>query len=149
DVPDEIKNKSFTLMCGPFFSVMPFPSTNHYTFTHVRYTPHYGWLDKYPEKFVNADKQFYMSKPKSNWKKMQKDATKYIPILGECKFVSSIWEIKTTLPSSENSDSRPILFKQDHGVEGFHCVMGGKIDNVYDAIEIISTKKVSGVDGTF
>ncbi len=139
DVPDEIKNKSFTLMCGPFFSIMPFPSTNHYTFTHVRYTPHYRWMDKYYDKFVNADKQLYLAQHKSNWKKMQKDATKYIPILSECKYVSSIWEVKTTLPSSENNDSRPILFKRDHGIDGFHCVMGGKIDNVYDAIKIIST----------
>ncbi len=149
DVPEEIKNKSFTLMCGPFFSIMPFPSTDHYTFTHVRYTPHYGWVDKHYGKYINAEKQLYLTPHKSNWKKIQKDAIKYMPILSECKYVSSIWEVKTTLLSSENSDSRPILFKRDHGLDGYHCVMGGKIDNVYDVIETISTREVSEENGGF
>lgn len=48
DVPDELKHLGITVMCGPFFSVMPFPSVQmngHYlhSFSHVRYTPHYEW----------------------------------------------------------------------------------------------------------
>lgn len=39
EVPDELKNKGFTVMCGPFFSVMPFPSMPFHSFSHVRYTP--------------------------------------------------------------------------------------------------------------
>jgi hypothetical protein len=34
------------------------------------------------------------------------------------------------LLASEDSDSRPILFRRDYGgLKGFHVAMGGKIDN--------------------
>ena len=35
-------------------------------------------------------------------------------------------------PYAETDDSRPILFRPDHGIANYHVVMGGKIDNVYD-----------------
>jgi len=139
-VPDELKDKGITLMCGPFFSVMPFPSTDLHTFSHVRYTPHYDWLDKPGEAFFDGHEQHSLSEHHSAWRKMQQDAARYIPILRECEYVSSLWEVKTVLPISEKNDSRPILFKQDYGLNGFHCVMGGKIDNVYDVIDVISEK---------
>ena len=45
------------------------------------------------------------------------------------------------LPRSESNDSRPILFKPDHGLPGLHNVMGGKIDNVYDVVEELSRRE--------
>ena len=45
DVPDELKKVGITVMCGPFFSIMPFPSKQAHSFSHVRYTPHYEWDD--------------------------------------------------------------------------------------------------------
>ncbi|MEA1997425.1 MAG: amino acid oxidase, partial [Gemmatimonadota bacterium] len=38
---------------------------------------------------------------------------------------------------------RPILFKQDHGIRNFSTVMGGKIDNIYDVLEMIVKAKES------
>lgn len=73
---------------------------------------------------------------------MVKDAARYIPILGECRYERSLWEVKTLLPRSETDDSRPILFRANHGIKGFHCIMGGKIDNVYDAIETINNMNI-------
>ena len=138
NVPDEIKNKGLTVMCGPFFSTIPFPSTDMHTFSHVRYTPHYDWEDKVGDPFFDGHKQHMLTKHNSAWKKMKKDATRYIPILEECKYDSSLWEVKTILPLSEINDSRPILFKQNYGIKGFHCIMGGKIDNIYEIIESIT-----------
>jgi hypothetical protein len=69
---------------------------------------------------------------------MIKDASRFIPLLSESAYVDSMWEIKTLLPRSEVDDSRPILFRRDHGFEGLHCVMGSKIDNVYDMIDFAS-----------
>jgi len=143
NVPDAIKEIGITLMCGPFFSIMPFPSTDYHTFSHVRYTPHYEWYDKQGEPFVNNYERRKLFNRHSAWKKMQKDASRYMPVLSECEYVSSLWEVKTILPVSEASDSRPILFKQDHGLKGFHCVIGGKIDNVYDVIDIISSRELN------
>jgi hypothetical protein len=68
---------------------------------------------------------------------MWRDAARYIPILEETRYLESIWEVKTVLPRSETDDSRPILFRPNHGVKGYHCIMGGKIDNVYDAVSEI------------
>lgn len=58
DVPEVLKSVGITIMCGPFFSVMPFPSVMHngqvvHSFSHVRYTPHYEWYDK-EESYVDA-----------------------------------------------------------------------------------------------
>ncbi|MFT4271317.1 MAG: FAD-dependent oxidoreductase [Pantoea sp.] len=40
EVPEEFRKMGMTLMCGPFFSVMPFPSAQLHSFSHVRYTLH-------------------------------------------------------------------------------------------------------------
>ncbi len=138
EVPDELKGIGITIMCGPFFSVMPFPSLNCYSFSHVRYTPHAEWFDHEGGRLETHPKTIIdKSELTSNWKKMQYDAARYIPILRETKYLESLWETKTVLPKTEKSDARPILFKRDHSVKGFHCIMGGKIDNVYDVIDEI------------
>ena len=45
ELPRQLKDFSITVMDGPFFSIMPFPSKNLYTLSHVRYTPHESWID--------------------------------------------------------------------------------------------------------
>lgn len=136
EVPPEIKSIGLTVMCGPFFSVMPFPALHLHSFSHVRYTPHYEWLDRRgidgkPVKLFDPVPQ------KSAWDHMRKDAARYIPILAECHYQHSLWEVKTVLPRSEVDDSRPILFCPDHGLKGLHSILGGKIDNVYDVVAAI------------
>ncbi|MCW8327457.1 FAD-binding oxidoreductase [Photobacterium sp. SDRW27] len=138
DVPSELKNVGITVMCGPFFSTMPFPSKNAHSFSHVRYTPHYEWNDRDGARYIDAHKHFNEADRRSAWKKMKYDAQRYIPILNELQYQESIWEVKTILPRSDSDDSRPILFRENYLYPGFHCVMGGKIDNVYDAIETIN-----------
>jgi hypothetical protein len=138
-VPDELKNLGITVMCGPFFSVMPFPPKRLHSFSHVRYTPHYGWYDS-EEECVDSQKRFLEYKKYSAWNAIVHDASRYIPLLSECKYEESLWTVKTVLPRSENDDSRPILFKENYKIHGFHCILGGKIDNIYDAIEIIKRR---------
>lgn len=140
DVPDQLNKLGITVMCGPFFSVMPFPPEGRHSFSHVRYTPHYDWRDGDGGLYEDAHSRFVSAQRNSAWRYMQKDAARYIPILSECRYHSSIWEVKTVLPRSESDDSRPILFLPHHGLKGFHCIMGGKIDNVYDAVEAIASR---------
>lgn len=137
EVPDELKNAGITVMDGPFFSVMPFPPEGLHSFSHVRYTPHYEWHDTDKEHYKDAHRHYDDITKKSAWNHMIHDAQRYIPILSECQYKDSIWEVKTILPRSENNDSRPILFKPNHGLKGLHSIMGGKIDNVYDVIDAI------------
>lgn len=133
EVPDEVRGMGITVMCGPFFSCMPFPSTPYHSFSHVRYTPHATWYEG-----ADGPKGEPPSGPRrSAWGAMRADARRYMPILGEACYKESLWEVKTVLPSSEVDDSRPILFRRDQGARGFHCVMGGKIDNVYDVVDAI------------
>ncbi len=45
EVPAELARRGVTVMCGPFFSLMPFPARGLHTLSHVRYTPHCEWND--------------------------------------------------------------------------------------------------------
>lgn len=142
-VPDEFRNLGITVMCGPFFSVMPFPAVVRdgdvvHSFSHVRYTPHFEWHDDPARPYEDARARMERTRRFTAWTPMVKDAARYFPGLAECERLDSLWEVKTVLPSSEVDDSRPILCKFNHGMEGYHCIMGGKIDNVYDMEKAIS-----------
>ena len=143
DVPQEFKKAGFTVMCGPFFSVMPFPALGYHSLTHVRYTPHCSWTT--PEtlrKGLLTGEDEANFKMASNFVKMRADAARFLPFLREMKYVKSLFEVKTVLQASENTDSRPILFKENHGIKGYHCILGGKIDNVYDVASTLSKMNI-------
>ena len=80
----------------------------------------------------------------THYVEMVKDASRYLPLLEDSRHVDSIWELKTVLPSSEVDDSRPILFKENHGLKGLTCIMGSKIDNVYDMIDFTNDAVAAG-----
>ncbi|MDR2892130.1 MAG: FAD-binding oxidoreductase [Deltaproteobacteria bacterium] len=140
DVPDVLRNTGITIMCGPFFSVMPFPPVpSTHSFSHVRYTPHFDWHEKTTgHTYAEPDIFLKEYKQASAWQHIKRDAARYMPVLAGCFYRDSLWEVKSILPRSETDDSRPILFKPNHGLQGLHCVLGGKIDNVYDVVEAIS-----------
>ena len=144
DVPDVLKRVGITVMCGPFFSVMPFPAFGRHSFSHVRYTPHYEWV----EEPGDGQASFWVPELRSSrWEFMRRDAARYIPILEECRYERSLWEVKTVLPRSETDDSRPILFRPNHGLPGLHSILGGKIDNVYDVIKAIEANGIAARQG--
>ena len=136
-LPDNLKNFSITMMDGPFFSIMPFPSKNLYTLSHVRYTPHESWLDdeNTPEDRKDSHKYLASLPFHSNYRQMYNDVIRFIPALKGMEYVESIVEVKTVLVKSEDDDSRPILFKANHGIKNYVCIMGGKLDNIYDVFE--------------
>ena len=41
----------------------------------------------------------------------------------------------SVLVRNEVDDGRPILFEQHSGLPGYFSILGGKIDNIYDAIQ--------------
>jgi hypothetical protein len=130
EVPPELRGIGVTLMCGPFFSFMPFPPLGVHTLSHVRYTPHHAWQDGTSD--VDSRTLFERAPRRSHFPFMQMDARRYMPIVERFVQTGSLWELKALLPQSETDDSRPILFKRDAGIPGLTCVLGGKIDNVYD-----------------
>lgn len=132
--PEQLADTGITVMCGPFFSLMPFPPRQAHTLSHVRYTPHHEWRDGADPIEPHAHLAAY--KKTSAYPHMIRDAVRYMPMLAKSDYLGeSIWEVKTVLQQSENDDSRPILLKTDHGLKGFHCILGAKIDNIYDVLE--------------
>lgn len=132
-LPNELSGMSVTIMCGPFFSFMPFPDRQMHTLSHVRYTPHTNWQDDTGKNYLDSHR--YLNEnanTATHFPQMYNDAIRYIPSLKKIKYEDSLWEIKTVLPRSEENDSRPILFMKNHGLEGYTCIMGGKLDNIYD-----------------
>lgn len=132
--PESLRQVGVTVMCGPFFSTMPFPARGLHSLSHVRYTPHAEWhegtrewldpllaLDRFPRR--------------TRFGAMIADASRFLPCLREATYVESVWETKTVLTRAETDDSRPIHFRQEPGVPGAYGVLGGKIDQVFDALE--------------
>lgn len=132
-VPMEFTEIGITVMDGPFFSLMPFPARGIHSLTHVRYTPHYSWSD------VNKP-QTIQQKAKliSNFIYMYKDAQRFMPILKNLSYDSSLYETKTVLLDRELDDGRPILLRKDYGLKNFYIVLGGKMDNIYDVLESLT-----------
>lgn len=131
--PAELAHSGITVMCGPFFSLMPFPACQLHSLSHVRYTPHCEW---YTEPQAYRDPYAFLAayEKASHFQFMIKDAQRYLPALAQCRYVASLWAIKTVLPMSEADDSRPILLRKDHGLPGLICVAGAKVDNIYDVL---------------
>jgi glycine/D-amino acid oxidase-like deaminating enzyme len=124
--PPALRNCAVTVMCGPFFSLMPFPAQRLFSLTHVRYTPHFAWEER------GSAAQAPAAAPPSRAAHMLKDAQRYLPAMSMARHVRSLFEVKTVLPQSEHDDSRPILFKRCDELPGLVSIVGGKIDNVYD-----------------
>jgi len=133
--PSELKNISITVMCGPFFSLMPFPDRDLWTLSHVRYTPHHYWHDLPGSDYRDAYEHMRHSRKTSNAPLMIRDAARYVPCMAKCRHSDSLWEIKTVLPQSELDDGRPILFHRSAHLPNLVTIMGGKLDNVYDLPE--------------
>jgi glycine/D-amino acid oxidase-like deaminating enzyme len=135
EVPDIMQLIGVTVMDGPYFSVMPYPSRQLHSFSHVRYTPHRRWIDA--DTLIDGDKLLDEAKRNSNFVYMLKDACRYMPILSEVIKRDSLCEIKTVLLQNERDDGRPILFHEEPSMPGCYTIMGGKIDNIYDILEVI------------
>ncbi|MBT8332286.1 MAG: FAD-dependent oxidoreductase [Deltaproteobacteria bacterium] len=142
NLPQEYRSIGVTVMDGPFFSTMPFPALGVHSLSHVRYTPHCSWNDQ--QKFVDGHRLLQEKQFSSNFIFMQRDAQRYLPLLGQAEYKKSLFEIKTVLLNNEIDDGRPILFKEHYGgINNLFVILGGKIDNIYDVIETIAERKKS------
>ena len=130
--PSNLAEIGVTLMDGPFFSFLPFPSQSAHSISHVRYTPHSQWLDNLkidPEEVLKKFNKI------SNVDRMIRDAARYLPTINKSKYIESFYEIKTVLSKNDNDDGRPILFEESKDLKGLYSVLGGKLDNIYDILK--------------
>jgi glycine/D-amino acid oxidase-like deaminating enzyme len=130
-----------TVMCGPFFSSLPFPARGLHSLTHVDYTPRYSWTEGTGTADEGAGPP---AAPRiTAAPRMLAHASRFVPAMAESQYVDSLWEVKTVLPQNENNDGRPILFARDHGLPGLHCVLGAKVDNIYDLLDEVDKARAS------
>ena len=131
-----------TVMCGPFFSSLPFPARGLHSLTHVEYTPRCSWT----EGTGSADEGSAppaVPRITAARSRMLAHASRFVPVMAESEYVDSLWEVKTILPQNENNDGRPILFARDHGLPGLHCVLGAKVDNIYDLLDEVDKARAA------
>jgi glycine/D-amino acid oxidase-like deaminating enzyme len=129
----ELEGAGVTVIDGPFFSTMPYPSEKLFSFTHVRYTPHYSWMDENRSPYEVAEQL----PRQTRWRHMVQDARRYLPCAAEFDHRGSLFEVKTVMVKNERDDGRPILLCRHADAPRLVSVMGAKIDNIYDLLEAL------------
>jgi glycine/D-amino acid oxidase-like deaminating enzyme len=135
DVPHELRSCGITIMDGAFFSIMPMPAEACHSFTHVRYTPHVSWSLKrdHPPPYAMLDEY-----PKaSRFVYMQRDAERYLSLVGGLRYRGSLFEVKTVPNENEIDDGRPVLFRCHSSDPLCVSVLGSKIDSVFELEETV------------
>lgn len=134
-VPPSLEGIGITVMDGPFFSCMPYPSAGRHSLTHVRYTPHASWTDQ------GTDRSPYEIRkaitPESQSRHMVLDASRFVPAIADVEWDRSLFDVKTLLIKNERDDGRPILFRRQPETSRVISIMGGKIDNIYDLFDLV------------
>lgn len=150
DVNEKLKGYGFTVMDGPFFSIMPFGKTGLHSLTSVTFTPHTTSYDPTPVFSCQAHSDGWCSptglgncndcpaKPVSAFPYMANLARKYLREEYGFSYHASLFAMKPILMSSEIDDSRPTVIRKYSTKPTFVGVLSGKINTVYDLDEVLS-----------
>ena len=150
DVNEKLKDIGFTVMDGPFFSIMPFGKTGLHSLTSVTFTPHTASYDGLPTFECQKESGGYCSpthlgncndcpaKPKTAFPYMANLARKYMLDEYGFEYKGSLFSMKPILMSSEIDDSRPTVIRKYSENPTFVGVLSGKINTVYDLDEVLS-----------
>lgn len=149
---DKLRDIGFTVMDGPFFSIMPFGKTGLHSLTSVTFTPHVTSYDTLPtfscQKGLEEGRDRCVPeglgncslcphKPESAWRYMSHLANKYMKEEYGYTYKESLYSMKPILKSSEVDDSRPTAIRVLSEGPTFISVLSGKINTVYDLDEYL------------
>lgn len=149
DVNEKLRNYGFTVMDGPFFSIMPFGKTVYHSLTSVTFTPHATCHESMPVFSCQEQSRGACSpvrlgncndcpaKPDTAFAYMANLARKYLKDEYEFKYKMSLYSMKPILTSSELDDSRPTVIRVYSRKPTFVGVLSGKINTVYDLDEVL------------
>lgn len=149
DVNKALKDFGFTVMDGPFFSIMPFGKTGLHSLTAVTFTPHSTSYDPLPNFICQKESNGYCSprhlgncstcpaKPATAFPYMANLARKYLKDEYEFTYKDSLFSMKPILMNSEIDDSRPTMIRVFSQEPTFVSVLSGKINTVYDLDEVL------------
>ena len=150
NVNKKLKDIGFTVMDGPFFSIMPFGKTGYHSLTSVTFTPHTTSYDEVPTFACQEKSKGYCStahlgncndcvaKPDTAFPYMANLARKYMLDEYQFDYRGSLFSMKPILMSSEIDDSRPTVIRTYSKNPTFVGVLSGKINTVYDLDEVLS-----------
>lgn len=148
-VNNALKQYGFTVMDGPFFSIMPFGKTDYHSLTAVTFTPHSTSYEEVPVFSCQDKSEGYCdknhlgncnqckAKPNSAFPYMANLARKYLKDDYQFKYDYSLYSMKPILMSSEVDDSRPTVIRTHCKNPTFISVLSGKINTVYDLDEVL------------
>lgn len=149
-VNDRLRQYGFTVMDGPFFSIMPFGKTGDHSLTSVTFTPHTTSYDPAPTFPCQQRSAGHCStarlgscntcpaKPETAFPYMASLARKYLRDEYAFDYKGSLFSMKPILMSSEIDDSRPTVVRIYSQKPTFVAVLSGKINTVYDLDEVLS-----------
>ena len=147
---EKLKEYGFTVMDGPFFSIMPFGRTGLHSLTSVTFTPHVTCTEEVPDFACQARSLGGCSllrlgncndcaaRPATAFPYMAHLARKYLREEYGFTYHSSLFSMKPVLQSSEIDDSRPTLIRVFSRKPTFAAVLSGKINTVYDLDEVLT-----------
>lgn len=150
DVNELLNEYGFTVMDGPFFSIMPFGKTGLHSLTSVTFTPHTTSYDPVPTFACQEKSGGYCStkhlgncnecpaKPVTAFPYMANLARKYLKDDYEFQYKESLFSMKPILMSSEIDDSRPTVIRTYSTNPTCVGVLSGKINTVYDLDEVLN-----------
>jgi glycine/D-amino acid oxidase-like deaminating enzyme len=124
--PLELIDTDITVMDGPFWSMMAYPSHSCHALTHVRYTPHYEWFPPSP---------MPIQPQCSYWKDMVADAARYVPLMEKCEYIDSMFTTRVVLADNEADDGRPVLYEHAEASPRIVSILGSKFAAIYDVLD--------------
>lgn len=149
EVNDRLKEYGFTVMDGPFFSIMPFGKTGAHSLTSVTFTPHVTSYDSVPTFPCQQESGGFCSpehlgncndcpaRPATAFAYMSSLARKYLRDEFTFSYKNSLFSMKPILMSSEIDDSRPTVIRVHSKNPTLVSVLSGKINTVYDLEETL------------
>ena len=149
DAEERLKGLGFTIMDGPFFSIMPFGKTGMHSLTSVTFTPHRVSYEAAPTFPCQAECQGHCSplrlgncndcpaRPATAYPYMSSLARKYLRLEYGFAYRGSLFSMKPILMSSEIDDSRPTVIRRYSQHPTFVAALSGKINTVYDLDEML------------
>lgn len=152
DVNEKLCEYGFTVMDGPFFSIMPFGKSGLHSLTAVTFTPHTTSYEAVPTFECQSKSNGFCSpthlgncndcpaKPETAFPYMSNLARKYLREEYEFSYKSSLFSMKPILKSSEIDDSRPTVIRVLSKKPTFVSVLSGKINTVYDLDEVLDNE---------
>jgi len=128
-IPSELGAEDLTIMDGPYFSIMDYPSEPGVSaVTHVHLGRHQIWNPPDPEPEWDR---------KSRYEDILEDIAQYIPKMKDARYLSSMLTTRVLLAETADDDGRPVLVEYAEASPRIISILGSKFNSVYEVIDFL------------